>query len=308
MRIDNFIKTPLPYLTDGGLETFMIFEKGFDLPCFSSHALLETENGRKALTEYLKDFLEIAKKSNRGYVLGTETWRLNGGWKDELGLSDAELLEKNAEAVRFAIQIRSANETEAFPIVINGLIGPIGDGYVADHILSVEDSMALHVPQIHTLAKSGVDMVSALTLTHTSEAIGIVNAAREVEMPIVISFTLETNGLLPSGQSLRDAINEVDAATNAYPIFYMINCAHPDHFRDILENDTILGKRVQGIRANASRLSHAELDMAEELDDGNPDELGKLCSQLSASLPNLRLMGGCCGTDHRHVGCIATHG
>lgn len=308
MRINNFIKTSRPYMTNGGLETFMVFEKGYDLPCFSSHVLLETDDGRNAIVDYYEKFLNIAKQSNRGYVIGTETWRLNEGWAGELGLSNEELLKKNIEAVKFAKQVRSANETDQFPIVINGIIGPTGDGYVVEHILSVDDAMALHASQIHTLAESGVDMISALTLTHASEAVGIVKIAREIELPVIISFTLETDGHLPSGQSLRDAINEVDNATGSYPIFYMINCAHPDHFKNILVNDDVLKERVRGIRANASRMSHAELDVAEELDSGNPDELGRLYSELSVSLPNLRLMGGCCGTDHRHVECIAKHG
>lgn len=130
-------------------------------------------------------------------------------------------------------------------------------------------------------------------------------AARAAGMPVVISFTLETDGHLPSGQSLAEAIRETDAATDGAPAYYMINCAHPSHFRDRLAEGSDWRSRIRGLRANASRLSHAELDEATELDEGNPDELGADYRELRLLLPELAVFGGCCGTDHRHVEAIA---
>jgi len=305
MRIDKFLTTDSPYLTDGGLETFMVFDKGFELPCFSSHVLLETETGRAELRAYFERFLALAAQSQRGFVLDTATWRSNSGWGPQLGLSESELRHANAAAVAFAKDIRSNHESKGLSIPINGIVGPAGDGYKPDAMLSAGAALRIHTPQVRTFAQAGVDMVSAMTMTHAGEAAGIAAAAREIDMPVSISFTVETDGRLPSGQTLGAAIAEVDGETNAYPIYYMINCAHPDHFRDAVTGGEDWTKRVGGIRANASRMSHAELDAAEALDPGNPVELGELYSELMRLLPNIRVVGGCCGTDHRHVDCIS---
>jgi len=165
---------------------------------------------------------------------------------------------------------------------------------------------AIHAPQVRALGKAGVDMITAMTLTNSNEAVGIVRAAAEIDMPVAIAFTLETDGRLPSGQSLANAIATVDQATSARAAYFMINCAHPDHFASIFRNGGAWIERIGGLRTNASRMSHAELDEAEALDSGDPVELGHLHHDLLRYLPNIHLVGGCCGTDHRHVGCLAS--
>ena len=307
MRIQQLTVTTRFFLADGGLETFMIFEKGFDLPCFAAAALLESETGRRELTEYFESFIDIARQSGRGFVMDAPTWRAGAAWAGPLGQSLTDVIDTNGRAVRFVSDIRDRHETAALPILINGLVGPAGDAYAPDTMLAPQDALLIHAPQVHALGRAGVDMISAMTLTHAGEAVGIVQAAKEIDIPVAIAFTLETDGRLPSGQPLGDAIAEVDAATGEWPIYYMINCAHPDHFRDVIETNAAWKLRIGGIRANASRMSHAELDAAETLDDGDPVELGKLNSELLGLLPNIRVIGGCCGTDHRHVGCIAGH-
>nr|WP_319385136.1 homocysteine S-methyltransferase family protein [uncultured Roseibium sp.] len=307
MRIHDLIHAERFYLSDGGLETYLIFEKGYELPCFSAAVLLDSEDGRRDLAEYYERFLQIARQSGRGFVLDAPTWRAGVAWAGPLGQSVLEVLQTNERAVRFVSEIRDRRETEALPILVNGLVGPSGDAYAPDEMLSYQDALLIHAPQIHALGRAGVDMISAMTLTHAGEAVGIVRAAAEIDIPVVIAFTLETDGRLPSGQSLADAIGEVDAATGNGPAYYMINCAHPDHFRNVLETGGAWTSRIGGIRSNASRMSHAELDEAETLDDGDPGELGRLNAELMRFLPNIRVVGGCCGTDHRHVGCIAIH-
>ena len=165
----------------------------------------------------------------------------------------------------------------------------------------------MHGPQIEIFAQSGVDMVSAITMTNTGEAIGIAQAAVEQDLPVVISFTVETDGRLPTGDLLGEAIQAVDQATGKAPLYYMVNCAHPDHFNRTIAEGTSWVSRIGGVRANASRLSHAELDAAETLDEGDPQEFGDLHAELAGLLPNLRVVGGCCGTDYRHVGCVSHH-
>ena len=307
MRIQKLKETRRFFLSDGGLETFLIFDKGYDLPCFSAAVLLDTEQGRADLRAYYERFIDIAKASGRGFVLDAPTWRAGTAWAGPLGLTLKEVMETNRRAVAFVSGLRAEHETDTCPILINGLVGPAGDAYAPDTEISQQEALLVHAPQIHALGNAGVDMISAMTLTHAGEAIGIVQAAKEIDVPVVIAFTLETDGHLPSGQPFGEAIAEVDAATNGGPLYYMINCAHPDHFREILDTTAAWTLRIGGIRSNASRQSHAELDEAEVLDDGDPIELGKLSAALLSRLPNIRVLGGCCGTDHRHVGCIAGH-
>ncbi len=307
MRIQQLIETRRFFLSDGGLETFLIFDKGYDLPCFSAAVLLDTEVGRADLAAYFERFIGIAKSTGRGFVMDAPTWRAGAAWAGPLGRPLMDVLETNARAVSFVADIRARHETDACPILVNGLVGPAGDAYAPDKAIAAQDALLIHAPQIHALGQAGVDMISAMTLTHAAEATGIVWAAQEIDVPVVIAFTLETDGRLPSGQSLGKAIAEVDAATRNGPIYYMINCAHPDHFRDVLDTSAPWTRRIGGIRSNASRMSHAELDEARFLDDGDPAELGHLSAALLNHLPNIRVLGGCCGTDHRHVGCIAGH-
>ncbi len=307
MRLQRLQSSPRFFLSDGGLETYLIFEKGFELPCFSAAVLLDTEQGREELTNYFTRFVEIAKSTGRGFILDAPTWRAGTAWAGPLGQTLKQVIDTNARAVAFVSNLRTELETEACPILVNGLIGPAGDAYAPDTQIKAREALLVHAPQIHALGRAGVDMISAMTMTHASEAIGMTRAAQEIDVPIVISFTLETDARLPSGQSLSDAIEEVDAATSNGPIYYMINCAHPDHFSEALDTQAAWSLRIGGVRSNASRLSHAELDEAVTLDDGDPVELGDLSAELVNRLPNIRVMGGCCGTDHRHIECIASH-
>ncbi|MEO1020034.1 MAG: homocysteine S-methyltransferase family protein, partial [Pseudomonadota bacterium] len=302
MRIQTLKETNRFFLSDGGLETFLIFDKGYDLPCFSAAVLLDTDEGRTDLRAYFERFIEIAKASGRGFILDAPTWRAGTAWAGPLGQTLKQVIETNHRAVSFVANLREQHETDDCPILINGLVGPSGDAYAPDTEISQQEAMLIHAPQIHALGKAGVDIISAMTLTHAGEAIGIVQAAQEVDVPVVIAFTLETDGRLPSGQSLGEAIVEVDTATNKGPLYYMINCAHPDHFRDVLDTTEAWPLRIGGIRSNASRQSHAELDEADVLDDGDPVELGELNANL---LPQYSPhAGGRCRNNRPEPGCL----
>lgn len=292
------------FLTDGGLETTLIFHDGIDLPAFASFPLIETDEGREAITEYFRRYAAIAVENGTAFILEAPTWRASADWGEELGY-DAESLDRvNRDAVALMDGIRREFEVPGSPFLVSGCIGPRGDGYAIGMAMEAAEARAFHTPQIASFAAAGVDMVSAITMTYVEEAIGITRAARDAGVPAVISFTVETDGNLPSGQPLGAAIEQVDAATGDGPVYYMINCAHPSHFVSALENgDAWLG-RIRGIRANASKMSHAELDAADELDDGNPRELGADYRRLRAMLPSLNVLGGCCGTDHRHLAAI----
>jgi S-methylmethionine-dependent homocysteine/selenocysteine methylase len=295
------------FMTDGGLETTLIFLEGHDLPEFAAFVLLETPEGEDALRKYFLTYAQLANRFNTGLVLETATWRANPNWGEKLRYTKHGLAQANTKAVRLIEEIRSDYETPQTPIVISGCVGPRGDGYVVDDAMSDKEAEDYHRVQIETFAGTAADLVTAITMNYAQEAVGVARAAEQADMPVVLSFTVETDGRLPTGQSLGDAINQVDDATSGYPAYYMINCAHPSHFDQVVEGDEPWVERVRGLRANASRMSHAELDVAPELDAGVPSELGQEYAGLrNQQLKHLNVMGGCCGTDHRHVEHIAT--
>lgn len=305
--INKLMATTKPFITDGGFETWLFFQEGFEASEFAAIVLMEDPKARKAMQRYFDGFLHMAAAAETGFILDTNTWRGCTAWAAKLGRSEDELLLLSEMAVEFASEIRNAWSSKVSSILLNGVVGPSGDGYAPEEIPSVSKSRELHRPQIGTLARSGVDMLSAITITNIEEATGIVLEAQSVNLPCVIAFTLETDGKLPTGDTLEEAIQAVDNATNNGPLYYMINCAHPDHFNNILSGGQDWVSRLGGVRANASRLSHAELDDSEVLDQGDPTEFGLLNAELYRSLPSLRVIGGCCGTDHRHIECISQH-
>jgi S-methylmethionine-dependent homocysteine/selenocysteine methylase len=287
------------FITDGGLETDLIYHQGYNLPCFAAFPLLGDGEGTRALRDYYERYIEIAREHGLGFLLDTVTWRANPDWGERLAYSADQLDAANRRAVALAREIRDANAD--VPILITGCIGPRGDAYSPDELMTPDEAARYHLPQIAALADAGVDFVTALTLTNAIEAIGIARAAGAARVPAVISFTVETDGRLPSGEELREAIEATDAGSEIPPVYYMINCAHPTHFADVLEDDGEWRERIRGVRSNASSKSHEELDESDELDEGNPIDLADRYRALFDRLPNLTVLGGCCGTDHRHV-------
>jgi len=282
------------------METTLIFEQRMELPEFASFPLVETDEGRAALRDYFEPYLAIARERGVGIVLDTPTWRANPDWGEKLGYSLEQLEQANRAAVAFMGELRGEAD-----VLVCGCVGPRGDGYVPAELMSAEEAEDYHGWQIAIFADAGVDLASALTMNYVEEALGIARAADAAGLPSVISFTVETDGRLPSGQPLHEAIEQVDDATGGAPAYFMINCAHPTHFSDVLEHEGAWKERIRGLRANASKMSHAELDEAEELDAGNPDELASDYVALRSKLPNLTVVGGCCGTDHRHIDAIS---
>ncbi|MDR7008892.1 homocysteine S-methyltransferase family protein [Paraburkholderia strydomiana] len=290
-----------PFMTDGGLETSLIFHHGIELPHFASYDLLKTEGGSALIERHYERFTILARKHEVGIVLATPTWRASRDWGRKLGYSDIALADANRRAVDQLAKFRCKWESPTTPIVIVGTIGPRGDGYQVDLRMNADEAQDYHKEQINSLAATQVDMVGGFTLNYIDEAIGMVRAAKAAEVPISISFTLETDGRLHSGDTLQRAVERTDAATAGYASFFMINCAHPSHFERTLQSGGDWLQRIRGVRANASRRSHAELDEAEELDDGNPLEFGQETAALRRFLRRFNIAGGCCGTDHRHA-------
>ena len=286
-------------LTEGGLETSLIFQQGVDLPLFAAFPLVQDEVGRGLLRTYWQPYVELVENTGVSFVVDTATWRANPDWATQLGYDAHRLAGANQAAVALTREIAA----EMGGAKVNGVVGPRGDGFIAGEIMTPEQAETYHFPQVKVLAEAGVDQVSAITFSYPQEAVGLVRAARSVAIPAVVSFTVETDGRLPDGHSLRDAVEEVDRATDRAAVGFMINCAHPSHFAAALEDGPWL-ERITGVRANASTMSHSELDQAEELDAGDPQDLAARCMRLLDRLPALTVLGGCCGTDHRHIAAI----
>ena len=295
-------ESPELFLTDGGLETSLVFLEGFELPCFAAFDLLKDEKGYKVIRDYYTRYLKIANDFKTGFILESPTWRANPDWIEKLGYPGSAIFEINKKAVQLLADLKKAFEDELTSIIISGCVGPRGDGYKPENMMSAEQAQTYHSKQIEAFNSTPVDMITAITMNYVEEAIGITRAAGAVGLPVVISFTVETNGKLPGGMSLKEAIEQVDSVREP-PIYYMINCAHPTHFINVLQDGLKepWTKRINGIRANASCKSHSELDESTELDRGNPKEFGTENKLLRSMFKQLNVFGGCCGTDDEHV-------
>jgi S-methylmethionine-dependent homocysteine/selenocysteine methylase len=289
------------FLTDGGMETTLIFHDKIDLPLFASFDLLKDARGTEQVRRYYARYARLARDAGLGFVLESPTWRANIDWAGKLGYDRTRLADINRKAIEVMLEMRAEFETPRSPMVISGNIGPRGDGYRPEALMSAQEAEDYHGEQIDVFAATAADLVSGFTLNYANEAIGIARAAKAAGMPVVISLTVETDGRLPTGQSLKDAIEQIDAETGRTPAYYMINCAHPTHFDGALQNGEAWLQRVRGIRANASTRSHAELDQATDLDAGDPVALGRQYADLRRKLKHITVLGGCCGTDFRHV-------
>jgi len=307
------IRQPLPQsggavlLTDGGIETDLIFRQGWDLPDFAAFVLLADGTGREALRNYYRPYLLLAASAGFGVVLETPTWRASRDWGRRLGYDAAGLERVNRQGVWLLNELREEAAPMSVPVLVSGCIGPRADGFDSDDVMSAEQAEEYHAPQVDALAASASDLVTALTLAYPAEAIGVVRAAGHAGVPVVISFTVRTDGRLPDGSSLEEAIRQVEQETQGAPAYYMVNCAHFSHLRDTFGGaaSSPWTSRLRGLRANASERSHAELDAAADLDDGDPTQFGAQFVKLLADLPALTVLGGCCGTDARHIEAVA---
>ena len=301
-------RSALPQLDGGiflsycGIETDLIFNRGVDLPGFASYPLLETEDGRETLRSYCTQLIDIARQNGVGVLLESATWIASRDRGAAIGYSPETLKEFNIAAIDLIAHMRQKEGD--LPTLLSAQMGPRGDGYAPTERMTADEAETYHAEQMEIISQTEADLVSAFTLCYPEEAIGIVRAARHAELPIVIGFTVETDAKLPSGHSIADAIEAVDTATDNATAYYVINCAHPDHFSNVL-TDAPWMDRILGVIANASRRSHAELDESEVLDDGDPVELGSLIGDLRRRFPHLTVVGGCCGTDMRHMESIA---
>lgn len=289
------------FVTDGGIETDLIFNRGIDLPEFASFPLIDSIRGRAALVDYFTGYIDIAADVGVPLLLETPTWRANRDHALAVGYPSAALDRVNRDSVTFLSELAEQHADRLVRWEVGGIIGPRGDGYRSDGPVDPRAAADYHRPQIEAFASAGAHRVTALTLTDVGEAIGISRVAADADLRAGIGFTVETDGRLPDGSTLAEAIGAVDDA--APPAYFLINCAHPTHILNGLEPGR-WRDRIGGLRVNASTMSHAELDNAEVLDDGDPDRLAADQAPLLDVFTNLEVLGGCCGTDTRHIAAM----
>ncbi|WP_242456372.1 homocysteine S-methyltransferase family protein [Mycolicibacterium sp. P1-18] len=297
-------RQPLPqlagdqmFVTDGGLETDLMFHHGLELPCFAAFPLVADPDSREVLRRYYAGYLDVARRHGTGFVVEAPTWRANPDWAAQLGISVDRLDALNRQAIELAEEVRATAAADGITAVVSGCVGP------RERTMTAAEAQDYHAPQIASFAATTADLVTAVTINDAAEAVGIVRAATAVDVPVAVSFTVETDGRLATGQSLREAVEQVDADTADAAAYFMVNCAHPSHLTSTFEDGPWL-RRVVGLRLNASARSHAELDDAEDLDEGDPDDFGAGTAALRERLPAATVFGGCCGTDARHVAAI----
>lgn len=295
------------FLTEAGIETTLIYRKNINLPSFSTLPLLSTEEGTENLLSIYQDYINTALTHSTGIVLETRTWRGSPAWASKLGLSTSQVLNLNRAAVTILRDLRHGAETPSTPIVISGTLGTLQDAYQdSTGTVSITLAQENYRSQVHVLAQEGVDMLSIMTVTNLNEAIAAVTVAREFNLPIHVSFSIETNGRLQGGRTVDDVIREVDHLTESYTTYFGVNCAHPRHIMAALQGvSKEVRSRIGSIRGNASLKSHQELDNTLVLDRGDVSVYVGEFDGLLNILPELKVVGGCCGTDEEHLDALA---
>ena len=283
------------FLQYAGTGTDLIFNRGIDLPGFASFPLLEAQHTRDVLAAQMLELTEVARSGGFRAIIDTPTWMANRDRAGALGYDAGGLADVNRDAIALMDSVRGeAGHPEA---LVSVCIGPRADPYSDTAAMTVEQARAYHGEQLGAIAGTAADLATAYTFNRVPEAAGCALAARDHGVPLALSFVVETDGCLSDGTALADAVSQVEDQTAGAPIYYLANCAHPSHFVSGLPDTP----RFKGVIVNASRCSHAELDEATELDDGDPDALGSDVAALVRANAAINVVGGCCGTDMRHL-------
>ena len=291
------------FLTDGDIETFLILQEGIELPHLAAFHLMREARGREALTRYYERYIAIAKADGLGFLLESPTWRASPDRGGRLGYGRSDIVAVSHASIRLLLGLRARHETPETPMVVSGCVGPRGDGYDPGQLMSADEAADYHRRQIEAFDEAGADMIGAMTMTNVPEAAGIAREAKRAGMPVAVAFTVEIDGRLPTGHTLAEAIEDVDDLTDGAPAYYMISGAHPTHFADTMVGSWT--RRVRGLRASALPHGYRELIHSPDLAAGNPVELGRLYRDIVRQHPQINVLGGGGGTDHRHIECIA---
>lgn len=284
-------------IADGGIETTLMDRLGQELREFAAFELLATAEGREALRTYYGEYVDLAAQQQRPLVLDTPTWRANADWGDRLGYDLEDLDAINADAVALVRQVIEDAETEGVTVEVNGCVGPrYDDHYASQDNMTAEESESYYGVQVRALAAAGADRITLVTTMSVAEGIGVVRAAVAERIPVAVSFVVGDDGRLASGDSVAEAIAQIDAATDAVALGYLVNCAHPSEVEQGLAacaDDAYLN-RIIGFRLNAAKEHEPE-------SPERPENFAELQAGLKRYARNATVFGGCCGTDVQHI-------
>jgi S-methylmethionine-dependent homocysteine/selenocysteine methylase len=297
-------KPGLLYLTEGGVETEIMYKWGHKLPHFAMFTLLDKPEAMADMKSMFARALEVAATQKTGLVLSSLDYRASPDWAALLGISADGLRDVHFRTVAFMKEVAAPFVEKIPDLVFSGVIGPRGDAYGKGGGITEEEAEDYHTPQLKNLRDAGADMACALTFNNIPEAVGVARAAKAVGIPLGLYFTLNSKGTLGSGPTLKEAVESVEEITQGAPSYYGLNCSHPLEFMESLEDGDWL-KRVRSIRPNAVRMEKVALCKLGHLEDGDPEELGQQMGDIRQKFPQMDILGGCCGTDERHLGEIA---
>lgn len=298
-----------PIITDGGIETRIMFETNLSMdPELQVAALVPDPDGAAALRSIYESYIKAAGEFGLPIVIGTPTFRASLNFARRAGHGGEESVrELNVGAVRLLRQLRE--DSDHRPIFIAGVIGPSGDAYTPGDALGAPEAAAYHRLQTEVLAEEGVEFLFAPTFPAVDEALGVAMAMGRSGLPYVVSFVLDTAGRVLDGTPLTAAIERIDNEALPPPLYYSISCVYPDVAARALEDaardsKTLVG-RIAELKANGSPLGTDELVRLDHIEATPPEPFAELLWSLHESHPVLRVIGGCCGTDDRHIRALA---
>jgi homocysteine S-methyltransferase len=296
----------LNYLTEGGQETEIMYKYGYELPSFALFPLLDNPGAVTELRGMYGRYLDTAARHGFGVVIGALDYRASPDWGSLLGYSSEQLAEMQMRSISFLREVAQPYQARVPALLYAGIVGPRGDAYETNQTITADEAEEYHGAQLATLARAGVDLVEAMTFTSVPEMVGLSRAASLAGLPLSISFTLDNSTRqLPSGPTLKDAIETIDAQTgDDRPAFYGINCSHPLEFMPAIEPGPWF-ERVRCLRPNAAMMDKISLCTLGHLESGDPVELGELMGGLARQYPHIDMWGGCCGTWETHLDEIA---
>lgn len=304
--IDTFLNQYPCILGEGAVIERLRRVRGLELdPFVVNSAFLYEEQKRQALETICREYLDIGRRFGLPLLISTPTWRAS---RERIAAAGLEGVDLNGDNTAFLKQVRDSYGEYADKVLICGLMSCKGDAYQPAEALSIGEAADFHSWQADRLAAAKVDFLLAATLPAVSEATGLALALAKTGLPYMVSFVVRPSGTLLDGTPLKDAVAAIDAAVTPRPLAYMINCTHASFARAALLDDanssSVVRQRMIGLLANTAALSPEELDNSDCLVEEEPESFGTSVASLGADL-GLKILGGCCGTDGRHLSALA---
>lgn len=295
------------YLTEGGAETEIMYKWGFELPEFAMFTLLDNPEADEVIRNMYRRYFDVAAAHDTGILAMGHDYRASPDWAQKLGYSAADLTRFQHRTMQFLDDVRAEYADRVSDAYITACIGPRGDAYGTGGDISASEAEDYHAVQLGNLEGTAADMAVAATFNNIPESIGVIRAANRMGIPIGVSLTLTPEGRLRSGPTLREAVETIDEVTGGAAEWFGTNCAHPLEFEPALDDAGPWLDRLRYVRPNAAKMDKLALCELGHLEDGDPVELGEQMGEVARRFPRADILGGCCGTDERHLSEIASN-